>query len=477
MLDASIMFLKNFREKIYSSFSHRQDASMELVDALSSNTSARSVVELSLNPHHRRNYSSLPRVVDEFYKGLDAAGKETKRNEVTKLLASACPELEKRAYQVFGVDCTPNPRLFSPTLSDRGFVHAPNPVPGNKPITLGHQYSIAAYFPEKLSNKTPPWLIAIACQRVGTEEKGTLVGMQQIKLCMNSSPAFKDKLCVSVGDSAYSSPECLALAQENQNQIHISRLRNTRNIYRIADKKGKGKKKGRQKSYGDIFQLSNSKTWGEPDEIYRLKIENKKGKIQLIEIKVWNDLLMRGHRDADVSNYPFRVIKIEVYKETGELLFKKPLWLLVAGERRGELSPVEIFEIYRQRFDLEHFFRFGKTRLLMDKFQTPETEHEEAYWQIVLMAYTQIYLAREIANASPNPWEKYLKCFNSLETEKTPTQTQKDFSRIIREIGTPAKAPKPRKKAKGRELGEKQQKRIRYKVVVKSKLSTESLQI
>jgi hypothetical protein len=156
MLDGSIIFLKSFCEKIYSSFSHRQDASMELVDALSSNTSARSVVELSLNPHHRRNYSSLPRVVDEFYKGLDTAGKEAKRNEVTKLLASACPVLDKRAYYIFGVDCTPNPRLFSPTLSDRGFVHSPNPVPGNKPITLGHQYSIAAYFPEKLSEKTPP---------------------------------------------------------------------------------------------------------------------------------------------------------------------------------------------------------------------------------------------------------------------------------------------------------------------------------
>jgi hypothetical protein len=50
MLDAIVNKFKKFRENIYSFFSRRQDASMELIDSLSSNTTARSVVELSLNP-------------------------------------------------------------------------------------------------------------------------------------------------------------------------------------------------------------------------------------------------------------------------------------------------------------------------------------------------------------------------------------------------------------------------------------------
>jgi len=43
-----------------------------------------------------------------------------------------------------------------------------------------------------------------------------------------------------------------------------------------------------------------------------------------------------------------------------------------------------------ERLDIEHFFRFGKTRLLMDKIQTPDVEHEEAWWQLVMIAYTQL---------------------------------------------------------------------------------------
>jgi len=67
MLDEIVPVLKNFRDQIYQFFPSRQDAAMELVDALSSNTNATSVVELSLNPLHRRNYCSITRVVDEFY--------------------------------------------------------------------------------------------------------------------------------------------------------------------------------------------------------------------------------------------------------------------------------------------------------------------------------------------------------------------------------------------------------------------------
>ena len=47
------------------------------------------------------------------------------------------------------------------------------------------------------------------------------------------------------------------------------------------------------------------------------------------------------------------------------------------GERRIELSLLDIYEAYLQRYDLEHFFRFGKQKLLLDKFQTPDDQHEE----------------------------------------------------------------------------------------------------
>ncbi|OGO92842.1 MAG: hypothetical protein A3F41_01445 [Coxiella sp. RIFCSPHIGHO2_12_FULL_44_14] len=108
----------------------------------------------------------------------------------------------------------------------------------------------------------------------------------------------------------------------------------------------------------------------------------------------------------------------------------------------------------------------------MDKIQTPDVQHEESWWQLVMIAYAQLYLSRSLANTLPNPWEKYLPAFKSNVTIKSPTQVQNDFERIIRMIGTPAQSPKPRQKAPGRQLGDIQIKRTRHPIVKKSKNTT-----
>ena len=136
---------------------------------------------------------------------------------------------------------------------------------------------------------------------------------------------------------------------------------------------------------------------------------------------------MRGKKGSKISDYPLRLLRAQVYKESGELLFKRPLWLTAAGKRRLELSLPDIFNSYRRRFDIEHFFRFGKNRLLMDKIQTPDVRHEESWWQLVMIAYAQLYLSRSIANNYPNPWEKYLSSFKANSLIKQPTQVQNDF--------------------------------------------------
>ena len=44
----------------------------------------------------------------------------------------------------------------------------------------------------------------------------------------------------------------------------------------------------------------------------------------------------------------------------------------------------------------------------MNKFQTADTEHEENWWQLVQLAYVQLYLAKEASQHLPYEWEKYL---------------------------------------------------------------------
>lgn len=465
MLESIVNTFKEFRDTIYNFFPLRRDAAFELIDSLSNNVNGNSVVELSLNLLHRRNYCSITRVVDEFYP--ENTDKKVKNNRLTKILSEQCVTTASRNYYLFGVDCTPNPRINSPTQKDRGFVYSPSTISGNKPVTIGHQYSIAAYLPEKTNEKSPPWILPLACHRVTTDEKGAVIGMQQVSQCILSNNAFKNKLCVLASDSAYSTPECLSESFKNPNQVHIARVRSNRVFY-FPEVQENTVKKGRKKCYGKKFKLNDKTTWGTPDEEKDFAMQTAKGKKQLIKIKCWNSIIMRGTNDVNVSDYPFRLVQICAYKESGKLFFKKPLWLMIAGEKRFELTLQNIFDCYRQRFDIEHFFRFAKNKLLMDKSQTPDVDHEEAWWQLVMIAYTQLYLAHPIAKNSPTPWEKYLPTFKT-DREISPTQMQKDFGRIIRTIGTPAKPLKHRKKAPGRKTGDMQIKRMRHPVIIKKK--------
>jgi hypothetical protein len=130
--------------------------------------------------------------------------------------------------------------------------------------------------------------------------------------------------------------------------------------------------------------------------------------------------------------YPFTLVRITITDSDGKLVFQRPLWLGVIGNRRDEISLVEVFKSYRQRYDIEQFFRFGKQRLLWDKYQTPDIDHEENWWQIVSLAYVQLWLAHPLTTLMPRPWERYLSKYKT--SLASPTDVVRDFHRIISTI-------------------------------------------
>jgi len=228
--------------------------------------------------------------------------------------------------------------------------------------------------------------------------------------------------------------------------------------------------KGRPPWYGERFDLKAPDTWKEPDEAVQTTYTNHLGRIYKVQLECWQDMLMTGTRDYPMHQYPFTLIRVRLFNEADEQVFQRPLWLLVMGQHRNELSLAEGWEAYVRRYDVEHFFRFGKQRLLMTAYQTPEVQHEENWWQIAQLAYVQLWLARYLAEAMPRPWERYLPQFQTQtkNQESSPSMVQRDFGRIIQEIGTPAKAPKPRGKSPGRTKGDRQKPRKRRKIIKKS---------
>lgn len=92
--------------------------------------------------------------------------------------------------------------------------------------------------------------------------------------------------------------------------------------------------------------------------------------------------------------------------------------------------------------------------------------------QIVPLAYTQLWLARELAQAMPYPWERYQPQREGQVL--SPSMVQRDFGRIIREIGTPAQPPQPRGNSGGRPKGTKLERRTRHAVIRKGQKSSKT---
>ena len=73
----------------------------------------------------------------------------------------------------------PVPRPFARTLEDRSYVYQPNRVAGNKPVTIGHHYSVTAFLPER-EHPDPPWVVPLSVRRVRSDEKAIVVGAEQV---------------------------------------------------------------------------------------------------------------------------------------------------------------------------------------------------------------------------------------------------------------------------------------------------------
>ena len=69
-------------------------------------------------------------VVSRLYKGLQAW--EYDAAALDMVLLRVLPEPEPGGFRLWVLDETPRRRQYAPTLADRGYVHAPNPVRGNK---------------------------------------------------------------------------------------------------------------------------------------------------------------------------------------------------------------------------------------------------------------------------------------------------------------------------------------------------------
>lgn len=458
--------LTQFRKTLYSFFSKRSDSIMNLLDALSSyGHQARSVVELSEASCFERQYSSITDAIADGLPEADGHG-------IERYLFQELFDVSAGKPPCFIVDCTPNPRPFAKRLPDRTITHCPNPAPGNKPICVGHSYSCVALLPTDPFVNDKKWLIPLSMQRVPSDAKGNEVGMQQI-LDHVKRLGLEDQLTISVGDTLYGSEPCRRQSSSYENLVHIFRLKHNRNVYSLPDSNSQPKGRGRKKEYGQLMSLSKPATHAKPDGRAETAWQARSGEIYTVKIDTWKHKVLCGSKKFRSSKHPITLVRIRIVDSSGNALFKKAMWLGVMGKLRDQLSLVSIYQYYRARYNIEHFFRFGKTKLLLDSYQTTEPIHDEHWWQFCLLAYIQLYMAKSLIPQQPKPWEKYLPAYREKrDTQQrsisTPSQTQRGFAQLLEAVGTPAKPCVPRGRHSGRKKGESPGKRPKQSIIFKS---------
>ncbi len=239
---------QDFRQKLYNCFESCSDACMDLLDALAGNTGANSIAELSLSPLFPRSYNSIYKAIKESFntnsqemnneveEKEEVEVEEEKPNNLIRVVSELIDQPQQRYFHLFALDTTPHPRPYARTLADRGYIYQPNTIIGNKPINIGHSYSILSILPEKETGNAAPWSIPISGERVSLDKSGVDVGNEQISSVMcDSSLKWYEQLCMLVADSAYSQRSFLFEQSKHKNLVVTARVR-------IQKAEGRGQK-------------------------------------------------------------------------------------------------------------------------------------------------------------------------------------------------------------------------------------------
>ena len=417
--------LTQFRQVAYRSLGTAKDALFELGDAVMSTSAANSFVELSCSKYFRRGWPSAYEAVQD--------GRPDRR----ALMQLYCQNVKADQRPLLAGDHTAWPRPSAYTLRDRTVEHQPTPVPGNRPITLGHGYSTLVWVPEQKGS----WALPLLHERISSQETAFSVASQQLGSVQSQLPAR----AISLWDAEYGCATFL-LATSDIPSDKVIRLRPNLSL---AGPPGPYKGRGRHPVHGAKFKFKDPFTWCEPERC----LEMDDPDLGKLGVKIWKDLHLRK-----AAHCPMQVARLERLEKKGTRRFPKVIWVAWIGAEPPD--PQTWWQYYLRRYPIEHWYRFVKQRLYwtLPMFSSPE--QGERWSDLMPLITWQLWLARPIGLDKPLPWQK-------KQTELTPGRVCQGIDDIFTQIGTPARLPKPRGNAPGWPKGHQRARRKRFDVVKK----------
>jgi DDE superfamily endonuclease len=427
----NLNILQRFRHEVYDCFDRAADALFNSVDALLTEPQAQSFPELSLSPCFERRWCSL-------YEAFEDGRIDQERLRRVFAHYLLWPGTGERMW--LGLDARSHERPESQTAPDRTVVYKPNLPENSKPISYGWQFSTVVLLPAQPSSWTP----VLDQQRIRSDQTSVQVAAAQLR---ELAPLLGCRPIVAT-DRWYSCAPFLLLT-EGLPFDKVLRLKRKRVLYRAAP--APTGKRGAPRKDGERFQCGNPSTYGQADGSW----QGTDAKGQLIEITWWQGLHLPKARHLAVT-----VIRVLRHRATDRPRDPRESWFLWDGPVDACVPEVALG--YRRRYAHEHGYRFEKQALLWAQPRLRTPAQFERWSQVVAIVHNQLVLARPLVQAVLRPWE-------TSQREAAPQQVRRALAKIVAQLGTPARPPKPRGKSPGRQKGAVVRPAPRYPVVFKSK--------
>ncbi|MET7457958.1 NF041680 family putative transposase [Streptomyces sp. NPDC005574] len=443
-----------FRGEFYECLTARRDELFELTDAvLCADGAVKSPVDLTLLPEHRRGRGAL-------YGGLNR-GRIDVEQVRTVLAGLSLPRFDGGRL-VLAVDVSPWLRSDAPCSAERLFCHVYGRAKTASQFIPGWPYSFVAV----LEPGATSWTAILDAVRLGPVDDATAVTAAQLRgvverLIAAGQWRAGDPDIVIVSDAGYDVTRLAWVLRDLPVEL-VGRVRSDRVMRlpkppRVYDPKG-----GRPPKHGPEFRFAKPETWPEP-AITTVTATTNYGKA---ETQAWDRVHPRlTHRsswldhDGELPLVEGTLIRLKV-EHLSKDRDAPPVWL---WSSKTGVTPDDVdrfWQAFLRRFDLEHTFRFAKQTLgwTTPKLRSPEAA--DRWTWILIVAHTQLRLARPLAKDLRRPWEK-----PAASGRLTPARVRRGFRNIRAYLACPTRVPKPRGAGPGRPPGVKNKHRApRYDV-------------
>jgi Transposase DDE domain len=345
---------------------------------------------------------------------------------------------------VFAVDVTTWPRCDAECSPERGYYYHPSRHSAGQPIIAGWAFQWIA----QLGFDRDSWTAPVDARRLHPLDDTDQTAAGQVRALLGRLDAGRG-VPLFVFDAGYDSAQLTLDLAEEQVAVLV-RLRSDRCFYADPPSAVRSPKGGRPRRHGAKFNCADPSSWPTPTTALTCQ-DDQYG---TVTVAAWAGLHPKQQRHPGHGTRRPRpivrgtILRVQVERVPARTRAAKVLWLWWAGPAGCEPDLELAWRAYVRRFDLEHTVRFAKQTLGWTIPRPRHPEQADRWTWLVLAAYTQLRLAREVACDQRLPWER-----PRPQLRLSPVRICRGFPRVLAALGSPAAAPKPAGRPPGRPKG------------------------